>query len=209
MTGAVGCFGSFRLFLLRKERKEKLTCVTARDIQKFEMPPLGPINSKSTATTISPWIVTLEALQSFATAPPTKEKPPVAYLQDTKKDSTYNLSLGVEVTRSGVTTKICTANLSWMYWTFRDMIAHQTVSGCNLNTGDLLSSGTVSGLNDDEHGCLLESTLGGKQSVKLKDSQELVWLQDGDETTMTGYFGDGVGLGDCRGVVLPAIPFES
>lgn len=173
------------------------------------MPPLGPINSKSSATTISPWIVTLEALQPFATAPPTKEKPPVAYLQDTKKDSTYNLSLGVEVTRSGVTTKVCTANLSWMYWTFRDMIAHQTVNGCSLNTGDLLSSGTVSGLKDDEHGCLLESTLGGKQSIKLTDSQELLWLQDGDEANLTGYFGDGVGLGDCRGVVSPAIPFES
>lgn len=88
------------------------------------------------------------------------------------------------------------------------MIAHQTVNGCNLNTGDLLSSGTVSGLESDQHGCLLESTKGGKQSIKLTDNQELVFLQDGDETTLTGYFGDGVGLGDCRGIVKPAIPFE-
>lgn len=173
------------------------------------MQPLGPINSKSTATTISPWVVTTEALEPFATAPPAKEQPPVAYLQDSKKNSTYNLSVGAQVTRGGTTTKVCTANLSWMYWTFRDMIAHQTVSGCNLNTGDLLATGTVSGLGDDEHGCLLESTLGGKQSIKLADNQELVWLQDGDETILTGYLGDGVGLGDCRGIVQPAIPFEA
>lgn len=173
------------------------------------MPPLGPINSKSTATTISPWIVTIEALQPFATEPPTKEKTPVAYLQDTKKNSTYKLSLGVEVTRSGAATQVCRSDLSWMYWTFRDMIAHQTVNGCNLNTGDLLATGTVSGLNSDEHGCLLESTWGGTKSIKLTDSQELVWLQDGDEVTLTGYFGDGVGLGDCRGMVSPAIPFEA
>lgn len=89
------------------------------------------------------------------------------------------------------------------------MVAHQTVNGCNLNTGDLLASGTVSGSKDDEHGCLLESTKGGKQSIKLANSQELIWLQDGDEARLTGYFGDGVGLGDCRGIVTPAIPFES
>lgn len=173
------------------------------------MPPLGPINSKSTATTISPWVVTLEALQPFETAPPAKEKPPPAYLQDTKKDAAYRLSLGVEVTRNGATTNVCKADMSWMYWTFRDMIAHQTVNGCNVNTGDLLATGTVSGFGDDEHGCLLESTYGGKQSLKLTDNQELTWLQDGDEVTLTGYFGDGVGLGDARGVVSPAIPFAS
>lgn len=181
---------------------------SARDIQKLEMPPLGPINSKSFSTSISPWVVTLEALEAFATPAPPKQAAAAPYLQDSKKDPSYQISLEAEVVREGKTTKICKAQLSWMYWTFRDLVAQQTINGCNLNTGDLLATGTVSGLQDNEHGCLLELTLVRKKSDKASSSEDVIWLKDGDETRFTGYCGDGVGFGDCSGVLKPAIPFE-
>lgn len=173
----------------------------------MEMPPLGPINSKSFSTSISPWVVTLEALEAFATPAPPKQALMAPYLQDPKKDSSYNIALEVDVVRGEKTTRICTANLSWMYWTFRDLVAQQTINGCNLNTGDLLATGTVSGLQDNEHGCLLELMLVRKKSDKPPSSEEVVWLKDGDETRFTGYCGDGVGFGDCTGVLQPAVPF--
>lgn len=171
------------------------------------MLPLGPINSKSFSTSISPWVVTLEALEAFATPPPPKQAPPAPYLQDSKKKSSYEISLEVEVVREGKTTKTCTAKLSWMYWTFRDLVAQQTINGCDINTGDLLATGTVSGVQDTEHGCLLELKLVREKSDKPPSSDDVIWLKDGDETRFTGYCGDGVGFGDCTGVLKPAVPF--
>lgn len=171
------------------------------------MPPLGPINSKSFCTSISPWVVTLEALESFATASPIKTTPAAPYLQDPKKESSYDIFLQADVVRGGKTTKICTAKLSWMYWTFRDLVAQQTINGCNLNTGDLLATGTVSGLQDHEHGCLLELTLVRSKSDKAPTTEDIIWLEDGDETRFTGYCCDGVGFGECTGILKPAVPF--
>ncbi|KAI3392896.1 hypothetical protein diail_5029 [Diaporthe ilicicola] len=181
---------------------------SARDVQKLEMMPLGPNNSKSFHTSISPWVVTLEALEPFEAPPPPKETPVPAFLQDPKEKSSYDISLAVDVIRDGVSTTVCKAQLGWMYWTFRDLVAQQTINGCNVNTGDLLATGTVSGTEDHEHGCLLETTMGGRKSVKLSDGQELVWLKDGDEARLTGFCGDGVGFGDVTGVITPATPFE-
>ena len=172
------------------------------------MMPLGPMNSKSFCTSISPWIITLEALEPFAAKPPPKDGPVAAFLRDSKEDSSYNISLNVDVTRNGVSTTVCKAQLNWMYWTFRDLVAQQTINGCNVNTGDLLATGTVSGDEDHEHGCLLETTMGGRKSVKLNDGQDLIWLQDGDEARLTGFCGDGVGFGEVTGVIMNAMPFE-
>lgn len=173
------------------------------------MMPLGPNNSKSFHTSISPWVVTLEALEPFEAPPPPRETPIPAFLKDPKQKSSYDISLAVDVIRNGVSTTVCKAQLGWMYWTFRDLVAQQTINGCNVNTGDLLATGTVSGTEDHEHGCLLETTMGGKKSVKLSDGQDLVWLQDGDEARLTGFCGDGVGFGDVTGVITPATPFEA
>ncbi|CAN8095655.1 unnamed protein product [Discula destructiva] len=179
---------------------------SARDIQKLEMSPLGPINGKSFGTSISPWVVTLEALEPFATSPPPKMSPPAPYFQDPKKHSSYGISLNVDVVRGGKTTRMCTSQLSWMYWTFRDLVAQQTINGCNLSTGDLLATGTISGIEDNEHGCLLEMTLVRRKSGKSLGSEDIVWLEDGDEAIFTGHCGNGVGFGECTGVLKPAIP---
>ncbi|KAI1438528.1 fumarylacetoacetase [Xylaria sp. CBS 124048] len=174
---------------------------SARDIQGFEMMPLGPMNGKSFGTSISPWVVTLEALEPFKVPPPHREQPVPGFLQDQKEKSSYNITLEAEILSEGVTTKICKANVSWMYWTFRDLVAQQTVNGCNVNTGDVLATGTVSGKGDDEHGCLLELTRGGKVEFTLADGQKRTYLRDGDTLRITGYAGQGVGFGDCTGLV--------
>lgn len=167
------------------------------------------MNGKSFCTSISPWVVTLEALEPFAAAPPPKDSPVAAYLQDPKEKSSYDISLGVEILKRGKWTRLCKSELKAMYWTFRDLVAQQTINGCNVNTGDLLGTGTVSGTGDDEHGCLLETTMGGKKSIKLSGGDEMTWLQDGDEVRLTGFSGNGVGFGDCTGVIMPALPFEA
>ncbi|KAI1503556.1 fumarylacetoacetase [Biscogniauxia marginata] len=177
---------------------------SARDIQAFEMMPLGPMNGKSFGTSISPWVVTLEALEPFATTRPARETPVTAFLQEPKERPAYNITLEAEILSNGKATKVCTSNVSWMYWTFRDLVAQQTVNGCNINAGDVLGTGTVSGTGDDEHGCLLESTKGGKVEFTLVDGQKRTYLQDGDGLRMSGFAGDGVGFGDCTGFITPA-----
>ncbi|KAK1657573.1 fumarylacetoacetase [Colletotrichum godetiae] len=185
---------------------------SARDIQGFEMSPLGPMNGKSFGTSISPWVnlikvITPEALEPYATQPPPKDIPPQPYLLDNKEKSSYNISLKAEVLTDEGPTTVCKAQLSWMYWTFRDLVAQQTINGCNLNTGDVLATGTVSGAGDDEHGCLLEMTKGGKVGWKTSSGQDRMYLQDGDGVRMTGQAGDGVGFGDCVGFIGAARPF--
>ncbi|KAI0023550.1 fumarylacetoacetase [Xylariomycetidae sp. FL0641] len=179
---------------------------SARDIQGFEMTPLGPMNGKSFGTSISPWVVTLEALEAFETEAPAKDIPVKAFLQESKAKPSYNITLESELLSDGKATKLCESNVSWMYWTFRDLVAQQTVNGCNVNTGDVLATGTVSGKGDDEHGCLLETTNGGKIEFALSDGQKRTYLQDGDGVRMTGYAGNGVGFGECTGFITPARP---
>ncbi|KAK6080152.1 X-Pro dipeptidyl-peptidase C-terminal non-catalytic domain-containing protein [Seiridium cupressi] len=179
---------------------------SSRDIQGFEMSPLGPMNGKSFSTSMSPWVVTLDALEPFATAAPTKELPVAAFLHEKKEKASYNIQLEAELIRDNQSTKLCTSNVSWMYWTFRDLVVQKTVNGCNLNTGDILATGTVSGAGDDEHGCLLEMTKGGKVEFALADGTKRSYLQDGDGVRMTAYCGDGVGFGECTGLITPAKP---
>lgn len=180
---------------------------SARDIQAFEMTPLGPMNCKSFGTSISPWVVTLEALEPFATAAPAKDAPPPAYLDEKKEKASYDIKLEAEIlSQDGKATKMCTSNVSWMYWTFRDLVAHQTVNGCNINTGDVLATGTVSGVGDGQHGCLLELTIGGKAEFALADGTKRGYLQDGEGVRLTAYCGDGVGFGECTDFITPAPP---
>jgi fumarylacetoacetase len=170
------------------------------------MQPLGPINGKSFGTSISPWVVTLEALEPFATEPPARQFPVKPYLQDNKVKSSYKITLEAEVLSEDSATKVCKANLEWMYWTFRDLVAQQTINGCNINSGDVLATGTVSGVGDEEHGCLLEMTKGGKVEWELSSGKKRTYLEDGDGVRLTAYAGDGVGFGECTGFISAAKP---
>ena len=180
---------------------------SARDIQGLEMDPLGPLNGKSVGTTISPWVVTREALEPFAVPGPKKDRDPAPYLDDRKEKNAYSVNLRVDVEAAGSSTTVCKSNLQCLYWNFRDMIAHQTVNGCSLRTGDVLATGTVTGSADEERGCLLESTKGGKQSFQLADGASRTYLEDGDAVAITGWAGEldsveCVGFGECVGTLL-------
>jgi fumarylacetoacetase len=179
---------------------------SARDIQGLEMNPLGPFNGKNFMTSITPWIVTLEALKPHEVSAPSRMEP-VASFMDDPNSINYNIQLEGQIIRNGTQTTTCKVGFETMYWTFRHMLAHHTVGGCGLRTGDLVASGTVSGEQEHEHGCLLELTKNGKAPSKLSDGTELRYLNDGDEVRYIGVVGDGsagVGFGVCVGTVKPA-----
>jgi fumarylacetoacetase len=181
---------------------------SARDIQQWEYVPLGPFNSKSFATTISPWIVTLDALEPFRTATPAQDPPPLAYL---RHDGAHAFDIELEVSLRAIDAKrpttIARTNFRLMYWSMAQQLAHHTVSGCNTRIGDLMGSGTISGPTPDSCGSLLEATWNGQRPLLLDDGGERTFLQDGDEITLRGWCqGDGyrVGFGSCAGQVLAA-----
>jgi fumarylacetoacetase len=179
---------------------------SARDVQGLEMNPLGPFNGKNFRTSITPWIITLEALQPFAVPAPERMEPVADFMNDPQSIN-YRIELESEITRNGKKTTTCKVGFETMYWTFRHMLAHHTVGGCGLSTGDLVASGTVSGEAETEHGCLLELTFNGRKPSKLSDGSELRFLEDEDEVRYTGIVGDasaGIGFGDCGGVIAPA-----
>jgi fumarylacetoacetase len=179
---------------------------SARDIQGLEMNPLGPFNGKNFATAISPWVVTMEALRPYTTPAPPRMSPVAGFLDD-QESVNYKIGLEVELVRNGRNSTTCKVGFETMYWTFRHMLAHHTVGGCALRTGDLVASGTVSGEMEDEHGCLLELTLNGKKPWKMSDGSDLRYLEDGDMVKFTGVVGargDGVGFGECVGKVISA-----
>jgi fumarylacetoacetase len=187
---------------------------SARDIQGLEMNPLGPFNGKSAATTISPWIVTADALQPFTSAVQHRENPEAPYLKGSQSNTHYAVDLRVDLQEeSGPTTTLCNSNLNLMYWTFKDMIAHQTINGCAINSGDILATGTVSGSDEKSLGCLLELTSGGKKTVKLASGSERIYLDDGDIVRVTGWAGTlgsdaCVGFGECVGKLEAALVWE-
>ena len=179
---------------------------SARDIQGLEMNPLGPFNGKSFGTSITPWIITLEALKAHEVPAPERMSPVAPFMDDAGAVN-YNIQLTGSIRRGQTTTETCKVGFQTMYWTFRHMLAHHTVGGCGLRTGDLIASGTVSGEKEHEHGCLLELTKNGKKPSKLDDGSELRYLADGDEVIYEGVVGDGsagVGFGACFGIVTPA-----
>ena len=179
---------------------------SARDIQKWEYQPLGPFLAKNFATTISPWVVTLDALEPFRCAGPGQEPQPLPYLQGS--DGAFDIALEVWLAPDGGSaTRICESNFRYLYWSMAQQLAHHTVGGCNLRTGDLLASGTVSGPTDDSRGSLLELAWRGEKPLGLGSGEQRSSVQDGDTVTLTGWCqGDGyrVGFGECSGKLLPA-----
>jgi fumarylacetoacetase len=181
---------------------------SARDIQAWEYQPLGPFQAKSFATSISPWIVTRDALEPFRVPTPAPEKPLLPYLRDSAPHS-FLIELEARLTPAdGEDVVLCRTNYRHMYYSFAQQLAHHSVSGCAMCTGDLLGSGTISGPDAHSRGCLLELTWGGKEPLTLPGAiGRRTFLEDGDRITLTGWCqGDGyrIGFGDCTGKVLPA-----
>lgn len=182
---------------------------SARDIQQWEYVPLGPFNSKGFGTSISPWVVTMDALEPFRRDNPVQSPEPLAYLRQQGRNA-YDISLEVALTPAGAPspTTVCRTNFKAMYWTMAQQLAHHTVSGCNVRVGDLMGSGTISGTTADSCGSLLETTRNGAEPVTLAGGVERGFLEDGDTVTMTGWCqADGyrVGFGEVSGQILPAI----
>lgn len=170
------------------------------------MPPLGPFNGKSLGTTVSPWIVTLDALERFRVSGENKQEGVATYIQD-PSSSTFDISMNVEIiTDSGATTT-GSSNVQTLYWSPRQMIAHAASSGSGLRTGDLVATGTVSGPEKGTYGCLVEENEGGADPITLADGSKRVFLEDGDVVRMTAFAGKadaGVGFGDCVGRLTAA-----
>lgn len=185
---------------------------SARDIQSWEYQPLGPFLSKSFATSISPWVVPLEALEPFRIEGPVQEPKPLEYLQQ-RNPGSFNIQLEAYLKSEKMETpkRVTTTNYRYLYWSIAQQIAHHTIGGCSLIPGDLLASGTISGPEKDSRGCLLELTWRGQEPIVLNDSEQRQWLEDGDELTITGWCqGDGyrVGFGEVSGVIEPALNKE-
>ena len=182
---------------------------SARDIQAWEYQPLGPFQSKATATTISPWIVPKAALEPFRRPTPKRERPLLPYLRE-PFPTLYDISLEVALAPADRDeTVISRTNYAEMYYSASQQLAHHTTSGCPMRAGDLLGSGTISGPAPDSRGSLLELSEGGSAPLTLGTGEARSFLEDGDRVTLRGYAeGDGfrVSFGDCSGVLAPAGP---
>ncbi|MBK2125885.1 fumarylacetoacetase [Fangia hongkongensis] len=179
---------------------------SARDIQKWEYVPLGPFLAKNFATSISPWVVTLDALEPFRVASPKQTPEVLPYLQRKAHwGIDLQLELMIKTQKSTSFERISKTNFKYMYWDMMQQLAHHSVNGCPMNTGDLLASGTISGSQEDSFGSLIELTEGGKKPVKLKDGSQRVFLQDGDEALIHGYCENDhyrIGFGAVSGLVV-------
>jgi fumarylacetoacetase len=181
---------------------------SARDIQGWEYEPLGPFLGKSFATTISPWIVPMAALEPFRVAGPEQDPAPLDYLQQ-DGDWAFDVHLSVDLQSESMDAPrtVCRSNFKHMYWTVCQQLAHHTVNGCNTRPGDLMASGTISGPTEDSYGSMLELSWRGQNPVELSDEETRSFLEDGDRVILRGHAqGDGyrVGFGSAEGTVLPA-----
>ena len=180
---------------------------SAREVQAWEYVPLGPFLGKSFATSVSPWVVPLAELAAARVAPPARDVPLLPYLDDAAAPP-WALDLALEVAING--TVVSRPPFAAMYWTIAQQLAHLTANGASLRTGDLYASGTVSGPERGQRGCLLELSWGGAEPVALDDGTTRTWLEDGDEVVVsaTAPLADGTrgSLGQVRGRVLPATP---
>ncbi|NNM18604.1 MAG: fumarylacetoacetase [Croceitalea sp.] len=182
---------------------------SARDIQKWEYVPLGPFLAKNFASSISPWIVTLEALEPFRVKGPKQEPKVLPYLQyEGAKNYDIELEVGI-IPQGSEEQTICQSNFKYMYWNMVQQLAHHTVNGCNFNIGDLCGSGTISGKDDNSYGSMLELAWMGTKPLKMKDGSERKFINDGDTVVMRGFGkknGVRVGFGEVSTKVLPAKP---
>lgn len=199
MIGAVSIFDYHLL-------NQVLTELPARDIQGCEMKPLGPLNGKSFGTSISPWVITLDALEPFKVPGPKPETTLASHLEDIPVSS-YDIGLKVEIIASGQISTVSESNHQHLHWSGRQMAAHLASAGTDLETGDILGTGTVSGPDEGTFGCLIEMTKAGKEPITLVDGSTRPYLEDGDVVRMTavaGGAGSGVGFGECVGELKPA-----
>ena len=182
---------------------------SARDIQQWEYVPLGPFNSKTFGTSISPWVVTLEALEPFRCASPVQEPQPLTYLRENTANN-YDINLQVAIAADGSETVISNTNFKYMYWSMMQQLTHHTIAGCNVRVGDLMGSGTISGPEKDSRGSLLELTWNTTEPLTLEGGEQRGFLEDGDTLIMRGHCqkdGLRIGFGEVRGTVLPAKTF--
>ena len=182
---------------------------SARDVQAWEYQPLGPFLAKNFCTSISPWVVTLDALEPFRKPLPPQDPEPLPYLR-AANDFTYDIQLEAALQTAAMDSPhiITRTNFQNLYWSIAQQLAHHTVNGCNLQPGDLLASGTISGPTEDSRGCMLELTWRGANPLTLPNGETRKWLEDGDGLTITGWAqGDGyrIGFGEVSGRVLPAL----
>ena len=182
---------------------------SARDIQRWEYQPLGPFLAKNFATSVSPWVVTIEALAPFRVAAMTHDVPILPYLQE-GGEGAFDITVEAWLRTPTMTepVRISRASFQDMYWTLGQMVAHHTSNGCPIRPGDLIASGTISGPDKENRGCLLEMTWKGTEPLPLPNGETRTFLNDGDEVILTGYCErEGfarIGLGSCRGTVQPA-----
>jgi len=180
---------------------------SARDIQKWEYVPLGPFLAKNFASTVSPWVVTLEALEPFKVQGPTQEPEVLPYLKY-EGQKNYDINLFVDiVTQNGDKKTVSASNFKYMYWNMAQQLAHHTVNGCNVNIGDLLASGTISGQTPESYGSMLEIAWKGTKPVVMPDGSERKFIEDFDTVVLRGWAekdGIRVGFGECVGQILPS-----
>lgn len=179
---------------------------SARDLQRWEYVPLGPFLAKNFASSISPWVVTLDALEGFRTEGPEPEIPQLPYLQTSGK-KTFDINLEVAIQpKNGVETNLAKTNYKYLYWNMSQKLAHHTITGCPINSGDMMASGTISGKTKDSLGSLLEITWNGKNPILLKDDKERRFVEDHDTIIMRGYCKNDkvkIGFGEVRTKLLP------
>lgn len=181
---------------------------SARDIQSWEYVPLGPFLGKNFGSTISPWVVTLEALEPFRVPTPKQEPEVLDYLKF-EGDKNFDIQLEVLLKpENGEENSICKSNFKYMYWNMAQQLAHHTINGCNVEVGDIYASGTISGKSPDAFGSMLELTWRGQNPLQLKDGSERKFIEDNDTIIMRGFCekdGVRVGFGEVSGTILPAI----
>lgn len=182
---------------------------SARDIQAWEYVPLGPFNSKNFGTSISPWVILLDALEPFAAGGLQNDTKVLPYLDEKERNSNFAIDLTVSLrTTSGSTSTITRVSSGNLLFSFPQMLTHHAVGGCPFNVGDLMGSGTISGVSKTEKGCLLEQTENGKIDIELEGGEKRKFLEDGDTITISGVCGGEdcalVGFGECNGKIEPA-----
>lgn len=182
---------------------------SARDIQKWEYQPLGPFLAKNFGTTISPWVVTMDALEPFIIDNIKQDPSPMPYLtQNFPYTFDIVLQVGIQAENMTTPTNVCTSNMKNLYWTLAQQLAHHSITGCNMTTGDLLATGTISGKTADSYGSMLELSWRGSKPVPLDNGETRKFIQDGDTVVMTAFCkGDNymIGFGECSGKILPAL----
>lgn len=181
---------------------------SARDIQTWEYVPLGPFLAKNFASTISPWVVTLEALEPYRVEGYKQEPKVLPYLEYSgNKNVDINLQVSIQPENAEETT-VCNSNYKFMYWTMEQQLAHHTVNGCNINIGDMMASGTISGPTPESFGSMLELSWKGTKPLKMKDGSERKFINDNDTVIIRGYCekdGVRIGFGECKAKALPAV----